>query len=240
MGLERAMGEVFLRLDAHCFYPPNYIGSLASALKRTGADNVGAVCITQTKFTGLTANAITKVLSHPLGVGGSQFRIGADEEVEVDTVPFGCFKMETIKRLGGYNAKLDRNQDIELNKRILAQGGRIVLIPSVKCVYFARDNWIDLAKNNFQNGKWNLLTVRITGKFKSLSLRHFIPLLFVLFSIIWVLLIVELAFYALALLKVSFNLRTETTVLRVFWSFVVLHFSYGIGSMVGLFLFLKY
>ena len=41
-----------------------------------------------------------------------------------------------------------------------------------------------MAKNNFGNGKWNILTVYYTKQMKSLSIRHFVPLLFLLSLIV--------------------------------------------------------
>jgi len=72
------------------------------------------------------------------------------------------------------------NQDIELSKRILKKGKDIYLVPSVSCNYYARESYGGIAKNNFRNGYWNLLTGYITRNPESLSIRHFVPLGFIL------------------------------------------------------------
>lgn len=44
----------------------------------------------------------------------------------MDTVPFGCFKRDVFEKVGLYDEELIRNQDDELNARIIKQGGRFI------------------------------------------------------------------------------------------------------------------
>src|SRR5438128_6037660 len=37
-GIRSARGDVIVRLDAHCLYPPNYLSSLVDWLDKSGAD----------------------------------------------------------------------------------------------------------------------------------------------------------------------------------------------------------
>ena len=48
--------------------------------------------------------------------------------MEVDTVPFGCWKRNVFEKYGYYDVRLIRNQDIELNKRIIRGGGHIYIV----------------------------------------------------------------------------------------------------------------
>ena len=57
-------------------------------------------------------------------------------------------------------------------------------MPDTYCVYLVRETFKGVAKNNFGNGKWNILTVYYTKQMKSLSIRHFVPLLFLLSLIV--------------------------------------------------------
>lgn len=247
IGISTARGDTIVRLDAHAVYPANYVSELVKQKDRLEAANVGAVIETDVKKRTPKSIAIIKVLSHKFGVGNGLFRIGTDEVIEVDTVPFGCFDKKVLKDLGGYDLRLIRNQDIELNKRIKSNGGKVFLIPSVKCTYFARENWSDLFKNNFKNGLWNLKTVYLTNNFSALSLRHFIPLFFVsslilpcVVSIFYgpfiFLSLIALILYLVTISIVSFSIdRKETTYFHIFFTFITLHVSYGLGSLMGLF-----
>lgn len=240
-------GDIIMRLDAHASYEPNYFSALIAALDKYGADNVGSVCKTDVLNKTPKALAIREVLSHPLGVGNSTFRTGIDSAKEVDTVPFGCWRRSVFRRFGKYDERLVRNQDIELNKRIKAGGGKIVIIPDTYCTYYARESFSKLAKNNYGNGKWNILTVYYTHQLKSLSLRHFIPLIFVLSLLLpsiaglfwhplWWLGVFSLALYTMAvgLISVKLAAKKHLNFFYLVTSFFVLHLSYGWGSLVGL------
>lgn len=245
--IEAAKGDVIMRIDAHASYPSNYFSALVEALDRYNADNVGAVCRTDVLNKTPKALAIKSVLAHPLGVGNSAFRTGISNVKEVDTVPFGCWRRDVFDKYGKYDPRLVRNQDIELNKRILRGGGRIVIIPDTYSTYYARETFGKLAKNNYGNGKWNILTVWFTNQFNSLSPRHFIPLAFVLSLIIPCLValfwfpaiyiaIAALAAYFIVVMTISAKLALKNH-LNWFYlviTFFILHLSYGWGSLMAL------
>lgn len=245
--IDASHGDVIMRLDAHASYQPNYFSAIAAALDKYGADNAGSVCKTDVLNKTPKALAIREVLSHPLGVGNSVFRTGINGVKEVDTVPFGCWRRSVFSRFGKYDERLVRNQDIELNKRIKAGGGKIVIVPDTYCTYYARETFSKLAKNNYGNGKWNILTVYYTNQLKSLSLRHFIPLIFVLSLLLpaiagffwhplWWLAAASLATYILLVSGISAKiaLRKHLNFLYLVSSFFVLHLTYGWGSLMGL------
>lgn len=248
VGIKEAKGEVIIRLDAHALYPFNYFSTLVTRLYQLNADNIG--CILNTDVLNKTPKtlAIREVLSNRFGVGNSSFRTGVTSACEVDTVPFGCWRSEVFQKYGFYDKRLVRNQDIELNKRIKRGGGHIFIIPDISCTYLARETFKALAKNNYGNGKWNILTVYYTKYFSSLSVRHFIPLAFVLSLLLpvvlmplnlWfgVLSLMSLGAYMVTLGGVSFTIW-KTKRLNVFYllmSFLTLHLSYGWGSLMGIF-----
>ena len=247
LAVKEAKGDVIMRLDAHAIYEKNYFSALVRALKVYDADNVGAVCRTDVLNKTPKTLAIREVLSNKFGVGNSTFRTGISGVQEVETVPFGCWKREVFEKYGMYDVRLVRNQDIELNKRIIRGGGRIVIVPDTYCTYFARENYHELAKNNYGNGKWNILTVYYTKEMRSLSVRHFVPLAFVLSLIVPILVgvfwwptlcvsVLALCVYLLALGSVSAKLAVSKR-LSFFYllaRFSVLHISYGWGSLVGI------
>jgi len=248
MGLEIAKGEYIIRLDAHSYFPKDYFSKLIRFAIELNSDNIGGVCVTKPKVKTNKSVAICEVLINRFGVGNSLFRIGANKILEVDTVPFGCFKRNVFEKFGLYDSRLERNQDLELNKRIKKGGGRIFLVPSIHCIYFARETFGDLARNNFANGLWNIKTVIITNTFSSLSLRHFVPLFFLLSLIIpLILMVIWKGFFLvtlvvlLAYLLVTFYVSIpivkskKINIFLVIYSFFVLHLSYGFGSLVGFF-----
>lgn len=246
-GIQAANSDIIMRIDAHSHYADNYVSVLKNALLKYDATNVGAVCKTDVLNKNAKTLAIREVLSNPFGVGNSLFRIGVNQITEVDTVPFGCYRKEVFSKYGLYNPKLVRNQDIELNKRIKRDGGKILLIPDTYCTYLARETYQALAKNNYQNGMWNILTVYYTNAMDSLSLRHFIPLLFVLGLIVPFLLgfiwwpfgmlsglTFVLYFLLVSVISLKAFMSKKINVFYMVLTFFVLHISYGVGSLVGL------
>jgi GT2 family glycosyltransferase len=192
--------------------------------------------------------AIAFIHQCPFGLGGGKFH---DEQFEgyVDTVYLGAFRSEVFAKIGLYNEQLVRNQDIELNSRIRDAGGKIYLTPEIKSYYYNRDTIAGFAQQNFRNGFWNIITTKINKN--ALSVRHFIPLLFIL-SIIggvglsflaatrfWgvISLVGILGSYFLTALYFSVSALKEQG-LKYFIImpslFFILHLSYGLGSLVGL------
>lgn len=123
IGIGNAKGKYIIRLDAHADYSKNYISKCVYYLNTTNADNVGGIA--ETKSRGIVGNAIAKMLSSKFGVGNSQFRTNG-ESGYVDTVPFGAFRREVFEKYGGYDERLTRNQDNEMNYRIRKNGGNVI------------------------------------------------------------------------------------------------------------------
>ena len=153
---------------------PRWCGSC----RRSGADNVGGVCQTLPAGDSAMAKAIAVGMSHPLGVGNSHFRIGSAEDRWVDTVPFGCYRREVFDRIGLFDEELVRNQDDELNLRLIKHGGRILLSPRIVCKYIARDSLAKLWRMYYQYGYFKPLVVRKVGGV--MTLRQLAPPLLVL------------------------------------------------------------
>ena len=247
-GISEAKGDIIMRLDGHSLYPSNYFSELVKwHSKLPEAWNIGGVCETKVVNSNKTSEAIAKVMSDKFGVGNSTFRTGSDKEyLEVDTVPFGCYKSFVFDKIGLYNEKLVRVQDIELNKRLTHAGGKIYMVPSIHCTYIPRDNYRDFFENRFQTGYWVIKTCFITHTTKNLGLRHFIPAGFVLalllpllLGFIWWPLFLVSPFVALLYLGCmtmrSIQIKDEkTSVWHLLKAFCCIHFSYGMGSIKAL------
>jgi len=237
IGIAEATGEYIVRLDAHAIYPKDYVQKLVTYAQRLHADNVGGVVRTEVRRLTPVSCAVRNVLADKLGVG-SAFRTGVSDIREVDTVPFGCYRKEIFSQIGLYDERLARNQDIELNKRLKRHGGRIVLVPDIVCTYFARETYAALMRNGFQNGRWNMLTAFYTGTLRSLSVRHYMPMLFVMTLLVSAICCVEVSLglflvYLSIILWRSCRIARQTTCPHQVAAFLALHFSYGAGELWG-------
>ena len=248
IGIKNSRGDFIMIFDAHSAAPKDYISKCINHIVDAGADNVGGVMETAPKDGSLKARVIAGILSSPFGVGGSRFRTGVEKPEEVDTVPFGCYRREVFDRLGLFNEKLHRNQDIEFNLRLKRNGGKILLFPDIKLTYFARATFIELWKNNFSNGFWVIYATKFARA--PFSIRHLIPFFFVLFLLLgtpvalltggpletaYTLL---LCFYFLLDGYFSYRMARRMKRIPVFfqalYGFFLLHFSYGLGSLRGM------
>lgn len=245
IGIEKSRGEVIVRLDAHAEYPPDYIRLSVETLLTRECDNAGGVF--ETRGRGFMGEAIAEMLKTPLGVGNATYRL-TQEDGYVDTVPFGCFRRELFERIGGFDERMTRNQDNELNFRIRKNGGKIYLNHNIRVLYYCRDTMRGIMKMGYMNGKWNVITMTLVPG--SMGVRHFVPLAFVLSTIVLLLLTLatrSLLFGGLLALEWGAYLLLDvfyayTIAKEKGWRFLpveivlypAFHFTYGFGSLCGI------
>lgn len=246
LGIREATGDVIIRMDAHVVYPPDYVPRLVEALVESGADNVGGRLVTLPPTPRPVAQAIATALSHPLGVGNSHFRIGAQRPRWVDTVPFGCYRRDAFARFGMFDEELVRNQDDEFNHRLIRRGGRILLVPDVISFYYARASLRQVARMYYQYGYFKPLAARKIGRI--MTIRQLIPAAFVSAVLVsaaaapfWhpaaVLCASILASYAITLSSVAAPVaaaRGLRTAMALVAAFATIHGSYGFGFLRGI------
>jgi len=247
IAIRAATSNIIFRIDAHTTYPANYFTVLSKHLVELKADNVGGVCRTLPGASGLLPASIARVMSSLFGMGNSFFRIGAKKILAVDTVPFGCFRKEIFDRIGLFDEELIRNQDDELNGRIIKNGGKIFLIPDVIIDYFARDEISKFSKMFYQYGLFKPLVNKKLGA--ATTIRQFFPVLFVLLLITtFFFTVFQLFAYKLLLavvfvyfmLAITFAIKESENIGQIFLMpilYFILHLSYGWGYLVGIFKF---
>jgi glycosyltransferase involved in cell wall biosynthesis len=242
LGIRNAKGKVIIRVDAHSIYPCNYIESLVHALDYYKVDNVGGVWETVPADDTNQAQAVALILSTPFGVGNAKYRVGVKKPIEVDTVPFGCYRRSIFDQVGFYDESLMRNQDDELNARIINNGGKILLLPDLAIRYFARENFEKLAMMLFQYGYFKPLVNLKIGKVT--TMRQLAPPVFVVFVLLMAIFsfftnvfyfFTFLLFYFSTALLISYSLTKKIGVLKLMpIGFFIAHFSYGAGYLKGI------
>ncbi|HVE14422.1 MAG TPA: glycosyltransferase family 2 protein [Elusimicrobiota bacterium] len=246
IAIREARGDVILRMDAHAQCPPNYISTLVEWLEKSGADNVGCSWVTLPGADTAMAGAIAAGLAHPFGVGNARYRLGNREPEWVDTVPFGCYRRSTLERIGLFDEELVRDQDDELNHRLLRRGGKILLVPGISLSYYARDTLAKLWLMCYGYGYYKPLAARKAGRVA--TVRQLAPAAFLLgllgagFAAPWsaaARALFALIASAYAALDLAFTIQIavrERSPSRGLCSLVfpVLHFSYGFGYLIGL------
>lgn len=247
--IAKAKGGIIVRVDGHCEIEPDYVTNCVKHLQSGKAEGVGGPIETigETYY----AQAIAIAMSSKFGVGGSAFRTINDREMYVDTVAFPGYKKETLEKIGAFNEELVRNQDDEYNYRLRKFGGRILLSPDIRSRYYSRSTFKSLWRQYYQYGYWKIRVMQMHPK--QMSLRQFIPFVFVSFIIVfgllsvfwnvgrWALLIILTSYFSANLVAtIKAGQKTKITTLPyIFLGFAILHISYGLGFIAGLFAFRK-
>ena len=248
IGVRNSKGDFIIRMDAHADYQPDYISKCIGYSLKCNADNVGGPIRTLPARNTLQAKSIALVLSHWFGAGNSFFRTGVSSLKWVDTVFGGCFKKEAFQRVGMFNEKMIRSQDIEFNSRLRRAGGKILLAPDIVANYYPQSNLKDFLLHNLLDGYWTIYPLKFKVRF--FSWRHLLPLFFVLSLVVIFILslflpvfkvLLYLALFSYLLIDVFISLALslkERNILLVFilpFAFFCRHFGYGLGSFWALF-----
>jgi succinoglycan biosynthesis protein ExoA len=154
-GLEEAQGEVIVRFDAHAEMPPGYVAACVRAIdEEREAGSVGGW--REPRGRGPWGRALAAALASPLGVGHSSIwrRPKGSGRREVEHVPLGCFRAETLRRVGGWREELLTNEDFDLDHRLRKAGKRIVFDPQIWSVYYARESLGAIARQYWRYGRW--------------------------------------------------------------------------------------
>ncbi len=251
IGVKNSSAPFVIRLDAHVSYDRHYIERCLYHLNRIPQiGDVGGICLTKTRRSGLIPEANAIVCQSRFGIGGASFRVGAPAGF-VDTVPFGAFPRYVVDEIGGMREDLARAEDNEYVTRIKKAGYKVYLDPEIISTYYARDTYKGIIKQMYANG------LSIGQLFyvdrSAIGSRHFVPFAFLLslfISIIgaifwrpflWLLLMI-LSMYFLCAIAATFVLCSKNGWKYFFLLpllFFSVHCSYGWGTFVGLFKYAK-
>ncbi|MBO9540006.1 glycosyltransferase family 2 protein [bacterium] len=170
-----ARGEVIVRMDVHTVYAPDYLRECLAVLEESGADNVGGAWHAAGKT--YVQEAIALGFQSPFSSGGAASH-ATEFEGEVDSVYLGCWRRAVFEEVGLFDPELVRNQDDELNLRLVRAGRRVWQSPRIKSRYYPRASLSALFRQYAQYGYWK---VRVIQKHRlPASLRHLVPGAFVL------------------------------------------------------------
>lgn len=234
-----AQGEVIVRMDVHTSYAPDYVAHCLAALESTGATCVGGPW--RPVGEGWPQAAIAAAFRSRLGSGGAASR-RIDYSGPVDTVYLGAWRREDLLRLGGFDESLVRNQDDELNLRILRSGGVVWQCADIRSSYTPRGSFAALFRQFYQYGYWKVPVIRKHRL--PASPRHLAPFAFVACLIVlavlapWAMLARStlagvLAVYAVAALTSAARLARPPHRLRdtlgMATAIACMHVGYGLG-----------
>lgn len=246
IGIKSACGKYIIRMDAHSYFYPDYISNCIRFMEDGNYQNVGGPTVVESN------TRIQRIISASYY---SIFALGGGKNHEKnyeglsDTVQFGTFNRNYITNLGLYDESIEFAEDDDLNFRILENGGKIFITPDIKFIYYPRKDLKSLFIQYFKYGLWKVAVIKKHKRPARIS--HLIPICFVVFLIFFPLIslfnrfvfaftLSILIVYVFLLLFFSFRnkyLRKVSDKLILIFVHFLLHISYGLGSLVGIFKF---
>lgn len=244
IALKNYIGEAIIRIDAHATIPSNFIRKNIEVLE--SGENVCG---------GIRPNIIdehtpwkeTLLLAEQSMFGSSiaPYRSGK-KKTYVKSVFHGAYRREVFEKIGFYNEDLGRTEDNEIHYRMRKAGFNLCYCPEIVSYQHTRNTLKGMLKQKYGNGYWVVLTLKICPK--CLAMYHFVPFAFVggivvtsalavchhslLAKLMWS------AYICLAILMSFMAVKGK----KKCWHqlllpvlFFLLHISYGIGSVVGIF-----
>jgi succinoglycan biosynthesis protein ExoA len=170
IGLDAASGEFVAKMDAHTYFPPDYLRIGVDRLRRGDVNWVSGPPIPY--GVDRCSRAVALALGTRLGMGGSgkwaaSFSDGGSstadrsltEEKQLDTGVFsGVWRRSVLERLGGWQPDWPVNEDSELASRYLAAGERILCLRSMGARYVPRSTLRGLARQYWRYGFYRAKT----------------------------------------------------------------------------------
>jgi GT2 family glycosyltransferase len=163
IGLEAAKGEFVAKMDAHTYFPPDYLQTGVDRLRRGDVSWVSGPPVPH--GVGAWSRRIALALGTVLGVGGSgKWLAGTpagspEEERELRTGVFsGIWRRSVLERVGGWSPGWPVNEDSELASRFLASGERIVCVRAMAARYVPRESLAALGRQYWRYGFYRAKT----------------------------------------------------------------------------------
>lgn len=243
VALEHYRGDAIIRMDAHASMPPEFIRKNVEVLESGEAASGGR----RPNIIDGDSPWKRMILAAEQSMFGSSISSSrrSTKRMYPKSIFCGMYRREVFDRVGKYNELLPRSEDNDINQRIRQAGYRLCYSPDIVYYQHTRATLKGMLRQKYGNGYWIGKTMGINPK--CFSIYHFVPLCFVLgilgTSLLWALgypLLGKLMWGAYGLLvlfctavelgKKPFN--PANLLLPVM--FLLLHVSYGVGTLIGL------
>jgi cellulose synthase/poly-beta-1,6-N-acetylglucosamine synthase-like glycosyltransferase len=167
LALEHAEGRWFVRIDAHCRVPQDYVERVVAHLRSGQWGGVGG----RKDGRGRTSQgrAIAAVMGSPFAQGNSVYHYG-EQAQSVDHVPFGAYPTELVRELGGWSPTQLVNEDFEFDYRVRSAGYELLFDPEIHIDWECRQRVLDLFRQYRRYGAGKVQT--LVQHPESVSARH--------------------------------------------------------------------
>lgn len=243
VAISNAKSDVIIRIDAHTHIPSDFTEK-NMALQESGEFVTGGVrpCLIDNPTP--WKETLLEVENSLFGSSIADSR-RSKEKKYVKSMFHAAYRKEVFKKAGLFNEQLLRTEDNEMHYRIRKAGYNLCFDPNIVSYQYARSSLKKMIKQKYGNGYWIGRTLRVCPG--CISLYHLVPAVFV----IGILLTTALSCIGLwqlgALMWAAYLLFSFTGLIISVskgkgnrWTFcmpvlfLVLHVSYGIGTIHGI------
>ncbi len=227
------------------------INYLNECYKKLNSDNeiwcVGGKIVNE--YLNKSGRTIASAMSTTFGMGIGNFRT-LEKSGFTDTVTSPMYPKFVFEKIGLFDENLVRNQDDDFSFRVIKAGGKVYFDHEITLKYYVRGSFKGLWKQFFQYGYWK---VYVNRKHKTVTTgRQLVPPLFALYLFVLPLTLIfsihllgfsAIPLFLYILLAIYFSIKTskadnEVKFLEVLKTFPILHLSYGLGYLKGIWSFL--
>ena len=242
--IQNSTAEVILRIDAHARLPEDFIEKNMKCIN--GGEYVCGgprenIIDEDTPWKQMLLAAEQSLF----GSGIASYRQATQGKKYVKSLFHGAYRQEVFNQVGLFNEKLIRTEDNEFHYRIREAGYRFCYNPEIKSYYQTRNSLRGMLRQKYQNGLWIGKTLFVCPK--CISIFHLIQFAFVCaivltgilleFHIQWPALCLWFA-YGLANVFTTITAivgmkHKSLCIVALPFVFLLLHTSYGVGTMKG-------
>lgn len=243
VALEHFTSDVILRIDAHATIEKNFVQKNMENLE-AGEDIVGGYRPNVIEGEGALPRLLLLAESSMFGSSIASYRRNA-KKTYTNSLFHAAYRRSVFAKVGGYNENLARTEDNEMHYRMRQAGYRLCFDPEIVSYQQTRPTLKRMLKQKYANGYWIGLTVGICPK--CLSLFHFVPFVFVMGILFTSMLaLFHMPFFAMLmwgayglvaiLMSILSILPEKKHMIQILLPilFLLLHVSYGVGTLVGL------
>lgn len=246
-------GEALIRVDAHASIPKDFVSNNVRWLD-TGEDVVGGCRPNDVENPTAWKNTLYLAETSMFGSSIAPYRNNPGKTY-VKSMFHAAYRRRVFDKVGEFNPNLIRTEDNEMHYRIRQAGFKLMFTPQIVSYQHIRSSLTGMLKQKYSNGYWIALTTGVCPG--CLSLYHYVPFVFVMAIILtWPLIALYAALFSgvnlMALLAgigylvyavlcvvmsvaavVRDSERRNITCVALPFLFVMLHISYGVGTLAG-------
>ncbi|NLW86778.1 MAG: glycosyltransferase family 2 protein [Planctomycetes bacterium] len=247
-GVRNARGDIVCIVGGHSTVSPDFVRlSVADLLDHPDVWAMGGACVPQ--YSSFVSQTIGEASCSPFGTGGARYHCRDHVCYVTDAIAGPVFWKWVFNKVGYFDEEMIRNQDVDMTDRIIAAGGKLLHDGRRIHYYSSRSSFQKLWRQYWQYGFWRIRNMQKSGRIT--TARQIVPMLFVggwvvliLATLLWRpakhLLMAAGAAYLLLLLigaaKIGRSAGFRHSLLAPL-AFVILHFSYGLGCLHGIWTF---